>query len=249
MRGVILAGGLGTRLEPLTKIANKHLLPIFNRPMIFYPIETLVRAGIKEIMIIVSGPHVGNFIPLLKNGEDFGLDKLEYGYQSKPDGGIADALQIAESFVGKEPVIVILGDNVSDADLKADVEYFKDQVGKLNNGGLPVAKVFLKEVDDPERFGVATVVDNRITEVVEKPTNPKSNLAVTGVYFYDYHVFDFIRKCAPSARGQLEITDVNNMYINHGNLSWTKLNGHWQDCGTFETLFSANKYWHDKFNS
>ncbi len=241
MKGVILAGGLGTRLLPLTLSTNKHLLPVYDRPMIYYPIKTLIDAGIDEVMIIVSGPHAGSFISILKNGEEFGLKKLVYGYQHKPDGGIADALEIAKPFANGEPIAVILGDNTTDAqNIKLEIEIYLEEL-KLTNK--PVAKIFLKEVDDPCRFGVAIFEENKIKKIVEKPETALSNLAVTGLYLYDRHVFDFIEKCTPSKRGELEITDVNNLYLENGFLLWAKLTGFWKDAGTFDTLLEASNYW------
>ncbi len=236
MKGVILAGGLGTRLYPLTHVTNKHLLPVYNKPMIYYPIETLVKAGIKDILIVTSGPHVGHFLGILKNGTELGVEHLEYAYQEKPDGGIADALSLAESFADDGPVTVILGDNTSDADISEQVRNFKDG-----------AMFFLKEVHDPERFGVAVFDENKkITGIEEKPKEPKSNMAVTGVYIYDNKVFDYIRQIEPSSRGQLEVTDLNNIYIRDGKMFWAELNGFWSDAGTFESLFAATKYWAEK---
>lgn len=236
MKGVILAGGLGTRLYPLTHVTNKHLLPVYNKPMIYYPIETLVKAGIKDILIVTSGPHVGHFLGILKNGTDLGVEHLEYAYQEKPDGGIADALSLAESFADNGPLTVILGDNTSDADISEEVRSFKEG-----------AMFFLKEVHDPERFGVAVFDENKkITGIEEKPKEPKSNMAVTGVYIYDAKVFDYIRQIEPSDRGQLEVTDLNNIYIKDGKMFWSELNGFWSDAGTFESLFAATKYWAEK---
>jgi len=236
MKGVILAGGLGTRLYPLTHVTNKHLLPVYNKPMIYYPIETLVKAGIKDILIVTSGPHVGHFLGILKNGTDLGVEHLEYAYQEKPDGGIADALSLAESFADNGPLTVILGDNTSDADISEEVRNFKEG-----------AMFFLKEVHDPERFGVAVFDENKkITGIEEKPKEPKSNMAVTGVYIYDAKVFDYIRQIEPSDRGQLEVTDLNNIYIKDGKMFWSELNGFWSDAGTFESLFAATKYWAEK---
>ena len=238
MKGVILAGGLGTRLQPLTCVTNKHLLPVYDRPMIFYPINTLVKADITEVLIVTSGPHVGHFLGLLKNGKDFGLKHLEYAYQEKPDGGIADALSIARDFADDEPITVILGDNTTDADIADSIKNFK-------SGG----HIFLYEVPDPERYGVAELDPknkNKIINIIEKPKNPPSNLAVTGLYVYDNNVFSFIDSIEPSNRGELEITDVNNMYLKKGELTWSKLNGYWTDAGTFDTLYRANKYWFDK---
>lgn len=238
MKGVILAGGLGTRLYPLTFATNKHLLPIYDRPMVFYPIATLVNAGVSEILIVVSGPHAGHFIRVLKNGKELGVKHLEFAYQEKPDGGIADALSLAEDFADGGNITVILGDNTTDMDLKAAVSSFK-------NGAL----LFLKKIEDVgqlRRFGVA-VFDQKdprkIIKVEEKPQSPKSNFAATGLYIYDRHVFDHIRSCTPSQRNELEISDVNNQYIKAHCASWTELTGFWSDCGTCETLFTANSYW------
>jgi glucose-1-phosphate thymidylyltransferase len=237
MKGVILAGGLGTRLYPLTHVTNKHLLPIYNKPMIFYPIQTLVSAGITEILIVTSGPHVGDFLGVLKNGKELGVTHLEYAYQEKPDGGIADALSLAENFADKESITVILGDNTTDADISGAVKRFKDG-----------AVVFLKKVPDLKRFGVP-VFDpqnpKNIINIEEKPTEPKSDYAVTGIYIYDNNVFKYINKCDPNfaGRGELEITEVNNFYIKGKKLSWEELNGYWSDAGTFSSLFKANSYW------
>lgn len=238
MKGVVLAGGLGTRLYPLTYVTNKHLLPIYDKPMIFYPINTLVKAGIKDILIVTSGPHVGHFLGVLKNGKELGLRHLEYAYQEKPDGGIADALSLARDFADRDSVTVILGDNTTDADISADVANFKEG-----------ALVFLKEVSDPTRFGVVEFdkKDNsKIVKVIEKPKNPPSNMAVTGVYIYDNKVFEYINQVNPSGRGELEITDVNNLYLNEEKLNWTKLNGYWMDAGTFDSMFAATKFWAEK---
>jgi glucose-1-phosphate thymidylyltransferase len=233
MKGVILAGGLGTRLYPLTHVTNKHLLPVYDKPMIYYPIQTLINAGIKDILIVTSGPHVGHFLGILKNGTELGVNHLEYAYQEKPDGGIADALSLAESFADGEPVLVILGDNTTDADISREVAEFEEG-----------AMVFLKEVSDPHRFGVAVFDENKnIIEIQEKPENPKSNMAVTGVYIYDGKVFDNIKSLKPSERGQLEVTDLNNIYIKDGKFRWAELDGFWSDAGTFESLFHANQFW------
>ena len=237
MKGIVLAGGLGTRLYPLTYATNKHLLPVYDKPMVFYPIQTLVRAGIIEVMIVTGGPHAGDFIRVLKNGKDLGVKHLEYAYQEH-QGGIADALSLCEDFADGESVAVILGDNTTDADISEAVQSFK--------GG---AMVFLREVPDPERFGVP-VLDpahpGRIIAIEEKPAQPKSNYAVTGLYLYDARVFDFIRSAVPSARGELEITDVNNMYVDIGELRWAELDGFWSDAGTFGSLFRASAYWAQK---
>lgn len=238
MKGVILAGGLATRLYPLTYATNKHLLPIYNKPMVFYPIQTLVSAGITEILIVVSGPHAGHFISVLKNGTTLGIRHLEYAYQDNPKGGIADALSLAEEFVDQDNVTVILGDNTTDASIKKAVQTF--QKGAL---------IFLKKVPDPTRFGVPRFDSKdpqKIREIIEKPDKAPSEYAVTGLYMYDHRVFSFIKKCKPSDRNELEITDVNNHYIKDGSLRWTELDGYWLDAGTFNTLFSANLYWAKK---
>jgi glucose-1-phosphate thymidylyltransferase len=242
MKGVILAGGLGTRLYPLTHVTNKHLLPIYNKPMVFYPIKTLVDAGVTEILIVTSGPHVGDFLGVLKNGKELGVTHLEYAYQEKPNGGIADALALAEDFADGGPIAVILGDNTTDAEISSSVKNFQEG-----------AVVFLKEVPDPKRFGVAVFdpQDNtKIIRIDEKPKNPESNMAVTGLYIYDQTVFDFIRECDPdfAGRGELEITQVNNFYIQKGKLAWQELKGFWSDAGTFKSLHSASSYWASKDN-
>lgn len=240
MKGIILAGGLGSRLYPLTYATNKHLLPVYDKPMIYYPIQTLVKAGIKEVLVIVSGPHSGHFIPVLKNGKDFGVEHIEFAYQEKPDGGIADALSLARYFADNEPVTVILGDNTTDADISKPVREFKEG-----------ATIFLKKVPDPNRYGVPRFDEKdskKIVEIIEKPKNPPSEYAVTGLYIYDNSVFDVIKECKPSWRGELEITDVNNAYLNKGKLTWSELKGYWLDAGTFDTLYLANKYWTEKRN-
>ena len=237
MKGVVLAGGLGTRLYPLTHVTNKHLLPIYDRPMIFYPIEILVKAGIKDILIVTSGPHVGDFLGVLKNGKELGVKHLAYAYQEKPDGGIADALLLAEDFADNGSICMILGDNTTDADIKKDVESFTD-------GGL----IFLKKVPDPKRFGVPTFdkEGKKVIRIDEKPENPSNNFAVTGLYIYDNNVFSIAKNLKPSNRGQLEITDVNNAYIKSSKLSWVELNGFWSDAGTFRSLYIANRFWAEK---
>jgi len=231
MKGIVLAGGLGSRLLPLTKVTNKHLLPIYNKPMIYYPIETLVNAGISEILIVTGGNSAGEFLRLLGNGKDFGLKHINYTYQ-EGEGGIAEALGLAEHFSDGESVVVILGDNIIEDDISQAVEDFKKQ----GSG----AKILLKEVKDPERFGVAEIKGNRIVHIVEKPRDPKSNYAVTGIYMYDAKVFDIIKTLKPSGRGELEITDVNNAYIQKGEMTFEALSGWWTDAGTFESLFNAN---------
>lgn len=241
MKGVILAGGLGTRLYPLTYATNKHLLPVYNQPMIFYPIQTLVKAGIKDIMIVVSGPHSGDFIHVLKNGKEFGIEHLEYAYQEKPNGGIADALSLAGEYAEGGSIAVILGDNTTDADIKKPVQDFKEG-----------ALVFVKKVSDPRRFGVPRFdpQDNKkILEIIEKPKDPPSDFAVTGLYIYDKHVFEYMKECEPSDRGELEITDVNNVYIQKSQLGWSELDGYWLDAGTYDTLLTANMYWAKKARS
>jgi len=243
MKGVILAGGLGTRLYPLTYATNKHLLPIYNKPMIYYPIQTLVKAGINHILVVVSGPHSGHFLHVLKNGKDFGIKHLEFAYQEKPDGGIADALSMAEDFADGQSITAILGDNTTDADISKPIKEFKEG-----------ALVFLKKVPDPKRFGIAKFDPKdpkKIIEIIEKPKEPPSNFAVTGLYIYDNKVFDFIKKCDPNyiGRGELEITQVNNFYVQKKSLRWAELDGYWLDAGTFDTLLQANVYWAKKNNS
>lgn len=238
MKGVILAGGLATRLYPLTYATNKHLLPIFDKPMIFYPIKTLVDAGIDEILIITSGPHAGHFMSVLKNGKELGIKHLEYAYQEKPNGGIADALALAKDFADDDSIAVILGDNTTDADISDAVKDFKSG-----------AMIFLKQVHDPQRFGVAKFDENdasKIVEILEKPAEPPSDMAVTGLYIFDNKVFEFIKQCKPSGRGELEITDVNNSYIREKALSWAELKGFWSDAGTFESLFRSGHHWAKK---
>jgi glucose-1-phosphate thymidylyltransferase len=238
MKGVILAGGLGTRLYPLTHVTNKHLLPVFDKPMIYYPLETLVKAGIDDVLLVTSGPHVGHFLGVLKNGKELGLRHLEYAYQEKPDGGIADALSLAQDFADNDSVCVILGDNTTDADLSGTVNSFSEG-----------AVVFIKKVNDPSRFGVPVFENDRVIRIDEKPENPQSDFAVTGLYMYDNRVFDIIKTLEPSGRGELEITDVNNKYIEEGKLRAEELNGFWSDAGTFDSLLEAGKYWASKKTS
>ncbi len=230
MKGVILAGGLGTRLRPLTKVTNKHLLPVYDRPMIYYPIETLCRAGIRDIMIVTGGSSAGDFLRLLGNGADFGLKDIAYTYQDG-EGGIADALKLCEHFAEGGRILVVLGDNLVQDDIAPYVRKFKNQ----KSG----ARLLLKEVPDPQRFGVAQLEANRIVNIEEKPEYPKSSYAVTGIYMYDRRVFDFIRDLTPSARGELEITDVNNRYIANGDMHFDVLRGWWTDAGQFESLYNA----------
>ena len=240
MKGIVLAGGLGTRLHPLTHATNKHLLPVYDRPMVYYPLQTLVNAGIDEVMIVTGGPHAGDFIRVLKNGEDFGLSKLNYGYQ-EGEGGIADALSMAESFVGSDDCVVILGDNIITDDISQSVSHFSDVGG---------CHIFTKEVDDPERFGVLDYGETGwggIEDIIEKPVDPPSNDAVIGLYMYDNTVFDKIRSLDPSERGELEVTDLNRMYLAEQNLSAHRIKGTWIDCGTFDSLAKATqKFYHDK---
>ena len=231
MKGVILAGGLGKRLEPLTRITNKHLLPVYGKPMIYYPIQTLVDAGIKDILIVTGGNHAGEFLRLLGNGYEFGLKAINYTYQHG-EGGIAEALKLAEHFSDHDKIVVILGDNLIEKSIKRYVQDF----AKQPKG----AKILLKKVDDPERFGVAEVKGNRITKIVEKPKRPKSDYAVTGIYMYDKKVFDIAKALKPSKRGELEITDVNNEYIKLGQMTFDVMDGWWTDCGTHESLLRAN---------
>ena len=230
MKGIVLAGGTGSRLFPLTKITNKHLLPIYDKPMIYYPIETLVEAGITDLLIVTGGRNSGDFLRLLANGKEFGLKHINYTYQ-EGEGGIAEALALAEHFAEGSKVCVILGDNIIEGSIKQVVEDFRRQ----ERG----AKVLLKQVDDAERFGVAEIKNNSIVGIEEKPQRPKSNYAVTGIYLYDESVFDKTRTLKPSARGELEITDVNNAYIGEGTMSFGILEGWWTDAGTFESLHRA----------
>ena len=231
MKGVVLAGGLGTRLAPLTKITNKHLLPIYDRPMIYYPIETLVNAGIRDIMIVTGGASAGEFLRLLGNGKEFGLKDFHYTYQ-EGEGGIAEALGLCAHFVDEDRVAVILGDNVIEGDIAASARAFAEQARG--------ARVLLKEVPDPERFGVPEIRDGKILRIIEKPATPPSRFAVTGIYFYDASVFEIIKTLRPSGRGELEITDVNNAYIAAGTLEYDVLDGWWTDAGTFESLHRAS---------
>ncbi len=230
MKGVVLAGGLGSRLKPLTKVTNKHLLPVHNQPMIYYPIQTLINAGIDDIMIVTGGNSAGDFLRLLGNGKDFGLKHVNYTYQ-EGEGGIADALSLVEHFADEEPICVVLGDNI----IENNIQKAADDYRRQGKG----AKILLKEVDDPERFGVPELDGDKVLQIEEKPDNPKSNYAVIGIYFYDATVFEVIRGLEPSGRGELEITDVNNYYINRGEMTWGKLDGWWTDAGTFESLLHA----------
>jgi glucose-1-phosphate thymidylyltransferase len=227
MKGIILAGGTGSRLYPLTKVTNKHLLPVYDKPMIYYPLSTLIKAGITEIMIVSGRGHAGHFLELLGSGTEFGVS-LTYEIQERA-GGIAQALGLAEGWADEEEVAVILGDNIFQDDVHADVASF--------NGG---AKIFLKEVPDAHRFGVAELARNHVVSIEEKPEKPRTNYAVTGLYLYDPEVFSIIRTLKPSGRGELEITDVNNAYIKRGKMQYAILKGYWSDAGTFESLLRAS---------
>jgi glucose-1-phosphate thymidylyltransferase len=230
MKGIVLAGGTGSRLFPLTKITNKHLLPIYDRPMIYYPIQTLVDAGINEILIVTGGRNSGDFLRLLANGKQFGLKHINYTYQ-EGEGGIADALNLAEHFADGQKICVVLGDNIIQGNILDAANRFREQ----ESG----AHILLKEVTDAERFGVAEVSGSRVLAIEEKPSRPKSNYAVTGIYMYDATVFAKIRTLVPSGRGELEITDVNNAYIREGTMTHSFLEGWWTDAGTFESLLRA----------
>jgi glucose-1-phosphate thymidylyltransferase len=232
MKGVVLAGGLGSRLMPLTAVTNKHLLPVYNQPMVYYPIQTLVNAGIREIMIVTGGNSAGDFLKLLKNGKAFGLKHLDYTYQ-EGEGGIADALSLCEDFADGAPVCIILGDNIIEGNICQAVRAYQQQ-----GGG---AKILLKQVSDPQRFGVPELEGNRVLRIEEKPKEPKSDYAVIGVYMYDAEVFQIIKTLKPSERNELEITDVNNAYIERGQMTWNELEGWWTDAGTFESLLHAGE--------
>ena len=231
MKGIVLAGGLGSRLHPLTKITNKHLLPIYNRPMIYYPIQTLVDAGITEILIVTGGRNAGDFLQLLGNGKAFGLKHLDYTYQ-EGEGGIAAALSLAEYFVDRDLVCVILGDNIYEKSVLDSVANFI----QLGRG----AKIHLKKVDHPQRFGVPIISGERIVKIEEKPKQPQSDYAVTGLYMYDPTVFEIIKTLKPSGRGELEITDVNNAYIERDEMTYAIVDGWWSDAGTFDSLLRSN---------
>ena len=230
MKGVVLAGGTGTRLLPLTKITNKHLLPIYDRPMVYYPIQALVNAGIRDIMIVTGGRNAGDFLRLLGNGKQFGLAHLNYAYQ-EGEGGIAEALALAEHFADGDRICVILGDNIIEGSIREAVQAFEKQAAG--------ARILLKQVPDAGRFGVAELRDNRVVGIEEKPKQPKSDYAVTGIYMYDESVFSKVRVLVPSDRGELEITDVNNAYIGEESLEFSFLEGWWTDAGTFDSLLRA----------
>lgn len=232
MKGLILAGGLGKRLQPMTQVTNKHLLPVYDRPMIYYPLQQLVHAGVRDIMVVTGGNYAGDFLRLLANGKNFGLDHLDYTYQ-EGQGGIAEAVGLAEHFADSGPLLVILGDNIFQDPIAPAVKEYRAQ-----GGG---AMILLKEVPDPERFGVAELENGRVARIVEKPALPASSLAVTGCYFFDQEVFDVIRTLEKSERGELEITDVNNRYLRSGALSHKVLPGWWTDAGTVASLYRATR--------
>jgi glucose-1-phosphate thymidylyltransferase len=231
MKGIVLAGGLATRLRPLTAVTNKHLLPVYDKPMIYYPVQALVNAGIKDIMVVTGGNWAGDFLKLLKDGRDFGLKRLNYTYQ-EGEGGIAAALDLCEDFAEGGPVCVVLGDNVIERNIRGAVKAYRHQ-----GGG---AKILLKKVTDPQRFGVPELEGRRVLRIEEKPKEPKSDYAVIGIYMYDAEVFKIIKTLKPSGRGELEITDVNNAYIDRGEMTWDELDGWWTDAGTFESLLRAS---------
>jgi glucose-1-phosphate thymidylyltransferase len=232
LKGIVLAGGLGSRLRPLTAVTNKHLLPVYNQPMIYYPIQTLVNAGITDIMIVTGGNSAGEFLRLLGNGKAFGLQHLNYTYQ-EGEGGIAAALSLVEHFAASEPICVVLGDNIIQGNIRTAADAYREQ-GKG-------AKILLKKVPDPQRFGVPELDGDRVLRIEEKPEQPKSEYAVIGIYMYDGRVFEIIRTLKPSGRGELEITDVNNAYIQRGEMTWHELEGWWTDAGTFESLLHASR--------
>ncbi len=232
MKGIILAGGLGTRLHPLTKVTNKHLLPVYDKPMIYYPLETLVDAGIHDIMVVTGGNNAGDFLRLLGNGRAFGLHHLHFAYQ-EGEGGIAEALSLAEYFADEDPICVMLGDNLVEKSIQPQVEDYRRQ----GRG----ARILLKEVPDPQRFGVPVLEGDRVSRIIEKPEVAPSKYAVTGIYMYARRVFDIIQGLEPSARGELEITDVNNQYIEWGDMTFDILEGWWTDAGTIESLFHATQ--------
>jgi len=236
LKGVVLAGGTGSRLRPLTLVTNKHLLPVYDQPMVYYPIQMLVDAGVRDIMVLTGGESAGDFMKLLGTGEAFGLDHLEYAYQ-KGSGGIAEALGLTKYFIGTDDVVVVLGDNILEKPIAGAVERYRKQ-----GGG---ARVLLKKVPDPQRFGVARVEGDKVVEIIEKPKNPASDLAVIGVYMYDNEVFSIVSGLKRSARGELEITDVNNAYLAAGKLRYETVDGWWTDAGTFESLFHAATLVHE----
>jgi glucose-1-phosphate thymidylyltransferase len=237
MKGIVLAGGTGSRLYPLTRVTNKHLLPVYHQPMIYYPLQILVEAGVDDILIVTGGNSAGDFLLLLRNGKDFGLQRVNFAYQ-EGEGGIADALRLAESFASDQNICVVLGDNIIEGNIRNAKENFEQQ----GRG----AKVLLKEVPDPERFGVPVLENGHIVRIEEKPKVPPSSFAVTGIYFYDSSVFDRIRILKPSHRQEYEITDVNNSYLRDGTLTYDILDGWWTDAGTFESLWHASNLVREK---
>ena len=232
MKGIVLAGGLGSRLDPLTRVTNKHLLPVYNKPMIYYTIEALVNAGIEDILIVTGGRNAGDFLQLLGNGHEFGLKHINYTYQDG-EGGIAEALSLAEHFAEGKKICVVLGDNIIEHNISEAINNFRQQ----ERG----ARLLLKEVSNAQRFGVAEIIDGHIVGIEEKPSDPRSNCAVTGIYMYDNTVFTKIHTLSPSHRGELEITDVNNLYIAEGTLQFSILDGWWTDAGTIESLLRASQ--------
>lgn len=230
MKGVILAGGLGSRLNPLTKITNKHLLPVYDKPMVFYPLQALLNAGIDDVLLVTGGNNAGDFLRLLGNGKSFGLKHLEYTYQ-EGEGGIADALGLAEEFADNDKIAVVLGDNIIEKNICQAVQEFREQEAG--------AKILLKQVHDPQRFGVPEIDGDKILSIEEKPKQPKSDYAVIGIYMYDQQVWDIVRTLVPSGRGELEITDVNNVYIRQQQMTYGVLDGWWTDAGTFNSLYKA----------
>ncbi len=231
MKGVILVGGSGSRLDPLTRVANKHLLPIYDKPMVYYPIQTLVNAGITDIMLVTGGSNAGDFLRLLGNGSDFGLKRLHYTYQDRP-AGIAHALGLARDFAEGDTLLLMLGDNIIEGNLLAARRNFEAQ----ERG----ARVMLTRVENPSSYGVVEIEDGRIKNITEKPARPKSNLVQTGIYFYDERVFEIVSKLRPSGRGEMEITDVNSYYLQEGNLEYDILEGFWADCGeSFEMYLES----------
>lgn len=235
LKGIVLAGGTGSRLFPLTKVTNKHLLPVGNYPMIYHPLMRMRQAGIEQVAVVTSPEHMGDVVNLLGSGRTFGLD-ITYRVQDKP-GGIAQAMGLCENFAGGDPVLIILGDNILAEDIAAEAEAYQRQLATEGGG----ARVLLKEVHDPERYGVPRLDGDRIVEIIEKPSDPPSNYSVTGIYFYDSEVFNIIRTLKPSARGELEVSDVSNAYIEQGGLSYGVLSGWWGDAGTIEGWHEANE--------
>ncbi len=236
MKGIILAGGTGSRLSPLTKVTNKHLLPIYDKPMIYYPLETLTGAGVNEIVIVSGKGFAGHFVELLGSGKEFGA-QISYEVQEQP-GGIAQALGLCERWSGQEKVVVLLGDNIFEDNISQAVKDFEAQPRG--------AKIFLKQVEDPHRFGVAELEGEKVVGIEEKPAEPKSNYAVTGLYMFDPQVWAVIKNLQPSGRGELEITDVNNFFVEQGTMTSEIVNGWWSDAGTFSSLYRANKLVYEK---